>query len=1055
MAFGNGPQAALIRFSIRFRGIVIALACILLGYGVYTLQQAKYDVFPEFAPPQVGIQTEAPGLTPEQVEILVTQPLENSINGTPGLQTLRSNSIQGLSVITVAFDPSSDIYRDRQLVAERLADSGGQLPTGVRPPTITPLTSSTSIVLVAGLTSGQHSPMELRTAADWTIRPRLLAVPGVAKVAVFGGDEKSLQIQIQPDQLIRFGLGLNDVLNAARQATGVRGAGFIDSVNQRIVLRTEGQSLTPAELARTVLVSHGGASVTLGNVADVVEAPVPAIGAAAIMGQPGVVLNISEQYGANTVEVTTHLEAALADLRPSLQKAGIDLHNDLFRPANFIDTATGNVRSSLLLGGGLVAVVLFLFLFDLRTAAISCIAIPLSLIAAVIVLQSLGATLNTMTLGGLAISIGVVVDDGVVDVENIVRRLRENSRLSQPRRTAHVVMAACLEVRSAVVYATFAVILVVLPIVALSGLAGRLFAPLGVAYALAALASLVVTLTVTPALSMLLLAGGHMRPTDPPVMRWSRERYESLLHRIVGHPRSIVVTAAIFILAGCAALPFFGGSFIPELKEGHFIVHMAAVPGTSIAESMRLGAVVTKALRALPMVRSVAQRVGRAELADDTLGTHNSEFEVDLKPLSGDEAEAAQADVRQAVVNIPGANFAVNTFLTERIEETLSGYTAPVVVNIFGNDLDLLDRKAQEVASILGAVPGAADVQVQSPPGMPQLTIRLRKPDLERWGLDAGNVLDTIRTAYEGDTVGQGYEGNRVFPIIVNLAPKSRASVAQVADLPLRTPDGSYVRLKQIADVYEGSGRYQILHQGAQRLQTVTANVTGRDLTSFVADARAQITAKISLPVGTYVEFAGTAKAQSRSQRDMLINSIVSGIGIVLLLSIITRNANNLFLVLANLPFAFVGGVLGVLVSGGLLSLGSMVGFVTLFGITLRNSILMIAHYEHLVDTEGMTWGPAAAIRGAADRLAPILMTSLVTALGVLPLAIGMNEPGREIEGPMAVVILGGLLTSMALNLLVLPTLALRFGRFAGAGVPDEFAETAPEGDASHPSPAE
>lgn len=1055
MAFGNGPQAALIRFSIRFRGIVIALACILLGYGVYTLQQAKYDVFPEFAPPQVGIQTEAPGLTPEQVEILVTQPLENSINGTPGLQTLRSNSIQGLSVITVTFDPSSDIYRDRQLVAERLADSGGQLPTGVRPPTITPLTSSTSIVLVAGLTSGQHSLMELRTAADWTIRPRLLAVPGVAKVAVFGGDEKSLQIQIQPDQLIRFGLGLNDVLNAARQATGVRGAGFIDSVNQRIVLRTEGQSLTPAELARTVLVIHGGASVTLGNVADIVEAPVPAIGAAAIMGQPGVVLNISEQYGANTVEVTTHLEAALADLRPSLQKAGVDLHNDLFRPANFIDTATGNVRSSLLLGGGLVAVVLFLFLFDLRTAAISCIAIPLSLIAAVIVLQSLGATLNTMTLGGLAISIGVVVDDGVVDVENIVRRLRENSRLSQPRRTARVVMAACLEVRSAVVYATFAVILVVLPIVALSGLAGRLFAPLGVAYALAALASLVVTLTVTPALSMLLLAGGRMRPTDPLMMRWSRERYESLLHRIVGHPRSIIVTAAIFILAGCAALPFFGGSFIPELKEGHFIVHMAAVPGTSIAESMRLGAVVTKALRALPMVRSVAQRVGRAELADDTLGTHNSEFEVDLKPLSGDEAEAAQADVRQAVVNIPGANFAVNTFLTERIEETLSGYTAPVVVNIFGNDLDLLDRKAQEVASILGAVPGAADVQVQSPPGMPQLTIRLRKPDLERWGLDAGNVLDTIRTAYEGDTVGQGYEGNRVFPIIVSLAPKSRASVAQVADLPLRTPDGSYVRLKQIADVYEGSGRYQILHQGAQRLQTVTANVTGRDLTSFVADARAQITAKISLPAGTYVEFAGTAKAQSRSQRDMLINSIISGISIVLLLSIITRNANNLFLVLANLPFAFVGGVLAVLVSGGLLSLGSMVGFVTLFGITLRNSILMIAHYEHLVDTEGMTWGPAAAIRGAADRLAPILMTSLVTALGVLPLAIGMNEPGREIEGPMAVVILGGLLTSMALNLLVLPTLALRFGRFAGAGVPDEFAETAPEGDASHPSPAE
>ena len=1055
MAFGNGLQAALIRFSIRFRGIVIALACILLGYGVYTLQQAKYDVFPEFAPPQVAIQTEAPGLTPEQVEILVTQPLENSINGTPGLQALRSTSIQGLSVITVIFDPSSDIYRDRQLVAERLADTGGQLPTGAQPPKITPLTSSTSIVLVAGLTSGQRSLMELRTSADWTIRPRLLAVPGVAKVAVFGGDAKSLQIQVHPDQLIRFGLGLNDVLNAARQAAGVRGAGFIDSANQRIVLRTEGQSVTPADLARTVLVSRGGASVTLGNVADVVEAPVPAIGAAAIMGQPGVVLDISEQYGANTVEVTKRLEAALADLRPGLLKAGIHLRGDLFRPANFIDTATGNVRSSLLLGGGLVVIVLFLFLFDLRTAAISCIAIPLSLMAAVIVLQSLGATLNTMTLGGLAISIGVVVDDAVVDVENIVRRLRENGRLSQPRRIARVVMEACLEVRSAVVYATFAVILVVLPIVALSGLAGRLFAPLGVAYALAALASLVVTLTVTPALAMLLLARGHMRPADPPVMRWSRKRYESLLHGIVGHPRSIIAAAAIFILAGCTALPFFGGSFIPELKEGHFIVHMSAVPGTSIAESLRLGTLVTKALRALPVVRSVAQRVGRAELADDTLGTHNSEFEVDLKPLSGDEAEAAQADIRQAVINIPGANFAVNTFLTERIEETLSGYTAPVVVNLFGNDLNVLDRKAQEVASVLGGVPGAADVQVQSPPGMPQLTIRLRRPDLERWGLDAGNVLDVIRTAYEGDTVGQSYEGNRVFPIMVSLAPKYRASVAQVADLPLRTSDGSFIRLKQIADVYEGSGRYQILHQGAQRLQTITANVTGRDIASFVASAKAQIAAKVSLPAGTYIEFAGTAEAQSRSQRDLVINSIIAGIGIVLLLSIITRNTNNLLLVLANLPFAFVGGVLSVLVSGGLLSLGSMVGFVTLFGITLRNSILMIAHYEHLVETEGMAWGPAAAIRGAADRLAPILMTSLVTGLGVMPLAIGMNEPGREIEGPMAVVILGGLLTSMALNLLVLPTLALRFGRFASAGAQDEFAESLPEGEGSHPSPAE
>jgi len=431
-----------------------------------------------------------------------------------------------------------------------------------------------------------------------------------------------------------------------------------------------------------------------------------------------------------------------------------------------------------------------------------------------------------------------------------------------------------------------------------------------------------------------------------------------------------------------------------------------------------------------PAVRSVAQRVGRAEAAEDTWGTHYSEFEVDLKPLGGEEAEFVVSDIRDILVRFPGVNFAVKPFLTERVEETISGYTASVVVNIYGNDLDILDRKAQEIAQVVGAVPGATDVQVQSPPGLPQLTIRLRKPDLERWGFDAVDVLELVRAAYEGDVVGQSYEGNRTFDIMVVLDPKSRQSLTQIGDLPLRGPGGTYVRLSQIADVYQASGRYQVLHQGAQRLQTITANVAGRDITSFVDDARAQIGAKVTLPAGTRIEFAGAAAAQAQSQRDLLVNSLIAGIGIVLLLSIVTRNINNLLLVLANLPFAFVGAVLAVFASGGLLTLGSMVGFVALFGITLRNSILMISHYEHLVEKEGLRWQLDTAIRGAADRLTPILMTSLVTALGVLPLAIGMNEPGREVQGPMAVVILGGLLTSMVLNLLVLPTLALRYGRF-------------------------
>ncbi|TAL78107.1 MAG: efflux RND transporter permease subunit [Beijerinckiaceae bacterium] len=1044
----QGPQAALLRFSIRFRGIVAILACIVLGYGIYSLQQAKSDVFPEFAPPQAEIQTEAPGLAPEQVEVLVTQPIENNLNGVPGLRMLQSNSVQGLSVVTVTFEPSTNVYRDRQLVAERLATAAGQLPAGVEPPTVTPLTSSTSIVLVAGLTSKVHSLMDLHTIAQFTVTPRLLAVPGVAKVAVFGGKTKSIQIQVHPDALKRFGLGLEDVVAAARHATGVRGAGVIDTANQRIVLETQGQSLTPEEISRTVVKAGPAASVTLGNVATVLDAPEPQVGAGAIDGVPGVVLTISEQYKANTPEVTRRLLAAFAELQPTLAKDGVALRTDLFRPAKFIAVATGNVRNSLLLGGALVIVVLFLFLFDLRTAAISAIAIPLSLLPAVSVLHFLGITMNTMTLGGLAIAIGIVVDDAVVDIENIVRRLRENSRLAQPRPMARVVLDACYEVRSSVVYATVAVVLVAVPVLALPGIAGRLFAPLAVSYGLATVASLVVALTVTPAFAMILFGRGHSNPKDPPLLRWSRGRYETLLHGVVRRPAIILLATLVVVGAGAALIPTFGGTFLPALKEGHYTVHMTAVPGTSVAESVRLGKIATKVMLSLPEVRSVAQRVGRAELADDTNGTHHSEFEVDLNPISAEDAESAPAKIRKALSVIPGVNFAINTFLTERIEETLSGYTSPVVVNIFGNNFDLLDRKAEEVARVLQKVSGAADVQVESPPGMPQLTIKLRPRDLQRWGLTAVGVMDVIRTAYQGDQVGEVYEGNRVFPVLVILDKASRSSVSDVANLPLRSAKGVYLRLGQVADVHESSGRYRIQHQGARRLQTVTSNVSGRDVASFVADAKKAIARNVTFPSGTYVEFRGTAEAQKRAQRALLLNALIAAVGIILLLAIITRNGRNLVLVLANLPFAFVGGVAAVYLSGGVLSLGSMVGFVTLFGVTLRNSILMIAHYRDLVEIEGQPWNLETAVRGAADRLAAIVMTSLVTALGVLPLAIGMREPGREIEGPMAVVILGGLITSMALNLLVLPTLALRYGDFTRKQEDDGLSDTPAQADA-------
>ncbi|HEX6908077.1 MAG TPA: efflux RND transporter permease subunit [Terriglobales bacterium] len=1022
---------AIVGWSLRHRGVVVALACILLGYALYSLGQAKYDVFPEFSPPEVVIPTEAPGLAPQQVELLVTQPIENAVVGVAGVRSVRSASVQGLSVITVLFNSNTNVYLNRQVIAERLSTLSGSLPEGITP-SIAPLTTSTSVVMAVGLISRTQSLMQLRSVADWTTKLRLLAVPGVSKIAVFGGYQKQFQVQINPQQLTQHEIGVEQVLAAARQATGIRGAGFITTPNQRMIVQSEGQATTSAELAQTVVLQQQGANLTLGDVAKVTAGAAPRLGAASVMAHPAVMLMISAQYGANTLDVTAGLDRALRQLQPTLAEQDIQIDSTLFRPARFIDTALHNLRSSLIVGGILVIVVLFLFLFNLRSAAISCAAIPLSLLAATIVIERMGYTLNTMTLGGLAIAIGEVVDDAVIDVENIYRRLRQNRKLPQSRSLFRVVLDASLEVRGAVVYATFSVILVFLPVLTLSGVAGRIFSPLAVTYIWAILASLVVALTVTPALSMMLLPRGELRAADPPLVHWLKDKYERVLTRVEAHPGAVVGTVALLVFTALLAIPFLGGEFLPSLREGHFVVHMTAMPGTSLDQSMRRGDGVSEALLRIPYVREVGQRAGRAELSDDFSGTHSSEFEVDLRDLSGAQTDRALSDIRHTLASFPGAAFSVNTFLTERINEILSGYTGAVVVNVYGPDLNELDRQAGRIAGVLARVPGAREVQIQSPPGMPQVVVRLRPADVARWGFDSVQVLDVIRTAFSGEGVGEVYQGNQVFPVSVILNPADRKSVTDIASLPLRSPQGTYVLLRQLADVYESSGRYVIAHRGGRRVESVTCNVAGGNIASFVATAQRRI-AKLALPAGDYVEFSGTAEEQARSQRALLVHSLLAAIGIIILLSIVVQNYRNLLLVLANLPFALVGGIFVALATGGNLSLGSLVGFVTLFGITLRNSIMLISHYEHLVREEGMEWNWAAARRGASERLSPIIMTALVTGLGLLPLALGSGAPGREIEGPMAIIILGGLATSTALNLLVLPTLALRYGRFQPA----------------------
>ncbi len=1024
----SGLLNAVIHFALRRRGILIALAVMLLAYGVYTISRTSYDVFPEFASPRVSIRTEAPGLSPEQVEALVTRPIESAVLGAQGVTLELSTSSQGLSAITITFSPNTNVYLARQLVSERLTSLQGQLPIEAKPPVMTPLTSSTGVVMILGFSSTTRSLMDVHTIVRWVVKPALLAVRGVAGLQDFGEGDKQFQVQVNPDKLIKYRLGFNQVLAAARLATGVRGAGFIETANQRITLQTGGQPVTSGQLASVVLFHHAGAGIRLGDIATVTTAQAPPIGAGMINGRPGIVMLVNAQYGSNTLDVTSRVDRVLSALRPTLAREGIIIRS-VFRPAYFIHTAVHNVLSALAIGAALVIIVLFLFLFNLRTAAISCTAIPLSLMAGIIVMERLGFSFNTMVLGGLAIAIGEIVDDAVIDVENIHRRLRENSGLANPRPVVQVILAASLEVRSAVVFATFAVILVFFPILTISGVAGRLFSPLGVAYIFSVLASLLVALTVTPALCMLLLGRRELPPEDPPVTRGLKKRYVRLLDRVERHPRLVTLGVLVLLASALIAVPFLKSSFLPSFDEGHFNVHMILAPGSSLKESLRLGKEVTRELLKLPYVSVVAQKAGRAEEGSAIRGPNATEFDVNLK--RGREPFSAEAQIRRTVDRIPGATWVVNSFLKERMEETISGYKAALVVNIFGNNLDVLDRAGQEVASVLKKISGIADVQVLSQSGSPEFAIRLRKAALLRWGIAPVSVSDTVENAYEGTTVGQVYQGERAFNVTVILPPKDR-QIATVGNLPVRTPAGVLLPLKELASIRMTSGRFAILHRGGRRVQTVTANITGSNSAAVTTEVERRIRSEVTLPPDVYIEFAGTAAARARAVRDLMFHALMALVGIVLLVSVVAGNWRNTLLLLVNLPFALAGGVLAVLFTIGTMSLGSLVGFVTVFGITLRNGIMLLSHYEHLVSVEGMTWGPEAAVRGASERLSPILMTALVTSLGLLPMALGVRTPGQTIVGALAIVVLGGIFTSTALNLLVLPTLALRFGRFGG-----------------------
>jgi CzcA family heavy metal efflux pump len=1018
---------AIVTLCVRHFGAVTALTILALVLGCWGALQSPLDVFPEFVPSQVDIQTEAPGFAPQQVEELVTKQVENAVNGAAGLATLRSESIPGLSVVTITFADGVDVHVARQGISERLSELGSTLPAGVGTPKLSPLVSSTMDLLKIGLLSDQVDPYTLRDTADWIIKPRLLAVPGVAHVIVFGGAVR--QIQILPDvrKLASFNITLGDLSDAARAALPLRGAGFIDIAAQRILLRSPTPAPDVSAISQAVVAVRNSTPILVRDVAEVKFAPALRSGDALIMGKPGVMLSLASQYGANTLTATLAVEKALADLQPALKSRGITLYPGLHRPANFIERALGDLKESLVIAAVLILAVLYLFLRDIRAALIAFTAIPLSLLAAVGVLDRMGLTLNTMTLGGFAVALGVLVDDAIIGIENILRRLRENGLLPEPKPRLEVVREASLEVRGPVIYATAVVIAVFLPELFTSSVQGHFVGPLALAFIFAVVASLVVAMTSTPALCALFLRRHDARP-EAGWLRRLKSWQNGAVHRVGAHFKVVAAILIGMVIAALAVLPFLGGTFMPDFKEGHFVMQVSStITGSSLEEMLDVGKRISADVLALPYVQSIEQQIGRAELGEDTWGPHRTEFHVELKADATVDQGAAQQELRAILEKYPGIQSEVVTFLGDRISESLSGETAQVAVKVFGDDLDALDATADKIVAALGKVTGVVDLQFKRQGGTPTIAIEVLPQALSATGLKVQDVLDTIESAYAGKIVGQTFQGTRTVGVVVLLPDELRHQPTRLAQLMIASPLGP-VPLSQVAQVAPTQDRYSIEHDGGQRRVSITFNVKG-SLQQIVSQAQQTIAKSVQLPTGVFVEFTGAAEAEAQTRTELYLYSGIALALIVMILFVSFHWRANSWLVLANLPFSLIGSVLAIAVTGIGISLGTVVGLVTVFGVSARNAILQLAHYEHLVEVEGAPWGLDVVIRGANERLIPILMTAAVTALGLAPLALGMNRPGQEIEGPMAVTVLGGLMSSTLLNLFVLPALAHRYVR--------------------------
>jgi len=1021
---------AIIRGSLKQRLVVLVSSVALLAAGIYVVLRMPVDIFPDLTAPTVTVMTEAHGMAPEEVERLVTLPIETAVNGATGVRRVRSSTAMGVSIVWVEFEWGTDIFQARQIVNEKLQMVGSNLPEEVPPPIMAPISSIMGEIMLVSVNSDNHSELDVRTAADWEIRRRLLAIPGVAQVIPIGGGKKQYQVRVDPEKLQTYEVTLDQVLKAVEASNHNFSGGFFREYGQEYTIRGIGRAYSIDDIEQSVIIERDNQPILVGDIAKVEIAASEKIGDASVNAEPAVIISIQKQPGANTLDLTDTIDETLAEIEKSLPE-GFAINTHLFRQADFIDLAIENVIEALRDGAFLVIIILFLFLANFRTTIISLTAIPLSLIASIFVLEFFGITINTMTLGGMAIAIGVIVDDAIIDVENVFKRLRENSKLPEENQRASidVIFEASKEIRSSIINATLIIMIVFLPLFFLSGVEGRMLKPLGLAYIVSIGASLVIAMTVTPAMCFYLLSGegakGKLEES------WFTQKLKSGYARVLDialrFRKSVLLGTLVLFIVTLVVAPFLGRSFLPEFNEGTLVISAVSVPGTSLDESNSIGNRIEEILLEHEGIKSTSRRTGRAELDEHAQGVNASEIDAKFEIPEGSNKEEMLNELRANLSLVPGTNITIGQPIGHRIDHMLSGTRANIAVKIFGSDLYQLRAKAEQIRLQMENIEGIVDLAVEQQQNVPQIQIKPNRRALARYGLTIEDLSEMVDVAFAGEVVSQVLEGDKLFDLTVRFDEEHRGSIETVQQARFNLESGEIVPLAELASIDSRSGPNTISRENVQRKIVVSANVSGRDLRSTVDEIRANVSANVTMPQGYFVEYGGQFESEAQATRTISLLSIVSILGIYLLLFLEFGSLKTALLVMVNLPFALIGGIFTVLFTSGIVSIASLVGFITLFGIATRNGILMVSHYQQLL-SEGKEFMEAIR-QGSMERLNPILMTALTAGLALIPLAIAVGEPGNEIQSPMAQVILGGLLSSTLLNMVVIPALFAQFGK--------------------------